>query len=335
MTDFQFKPAKRENVKLLISLAGASGSGKTKTALEIAMGLSPSGRIAVIDTEADRALHYAGEYSFMHAGMSPPFRPSRFEEGVIAAEKSGAEVLIVDSFSHEYAGEGGIMDWADELAEGTPKPGITNPRTDKRDKDWWKDWLKKPVPGPGNWKEPKLAHKEMVNKFLQAHIHLIFCLRAEEKIKIIEPTAENGYKTQIVPLGWMPIAEKRFAYEMTLSFTLDPSDPGKPKYNLPHKVQDQHRPFFPEGRYISREAGAKLAAWAHGEPEFNVEAFLNEATIEMCHAESTAETLSSWWNSAETVAKRKQLASADRAKSAKLIKDVDGTMKTLKELGGE
>lgn len=333
MTEFIFKPAKRENVKLLISLAGASGSGKTKSALELAMGLSPSGKIAMIDTEAGRGLHYAGDYSFMHADMKPPFRPIRFEEGVAAAERSGAEVLIVDSFSHEYSGEGGIMDWADELAEGTPKPGIENPRTDKRDKDWWKDWIKKPVPGPGNWKEPKLAHKEMVNKFLQARIHLIFCLRAEEKIKIVEPTSENGYKTQIIPLGWMPIQEKRFIFEMTLSMTLDPSDPGKPKYNLPHKVQDQHRPFFPEGKFISRDAGERLAAWAHGEPDFDADRFIMHTIGEMQHQETTAETLTAYWNSPDTVAKRKQFAAADRKKSAKLIEDVAARMKEL--IGGE
>lgn len=261
---FEFKPAKRENVGLLISLAGASGSGKTYSALQLASGLSPSGKIAFIDTEARRGLHYASEFNFMHADMKPPFRPERFLEAIRAAEKQGAEVVIIDSMSHEYDGEGGIMDWAAEIEEGTPKPGITNPR-DPKDGDGWKDWAVKPVKTPGNWKEPKMSHKEMMNGLLQCRAHIIFCLRADEKISITQPSKENGYKTQIVPLGWTPIAEKRFIFEMTLSLTLRPDNIGKPDYSLPHKVQDQHRPYLPEGKFITRETGKKLAEWAKGD----------------------------------------------------------------------
>ena len=47
----EFVEAKRENVNLLIGLAGQSGSGKTFSALRLAQGISPSGKIAFIDTE--------------------------------------------------------------------------------------------------------------------------------------------------------------------------------------------------------------------------------------------------------------------------------------------
>ncbi|MGN6063806.1 AAA family ATPase [Brevundimonas diminuta] len=232
---FDFKTAVRENVSLLIALAGASGSGKTYSALRLAKGLAPSGKIAFIDTEARRGLHYADQFDFMHADMRPPFRPSNFIEGIRAAEAAGAEVVIIDSFSHEYDGEGGIMDWADELAE-------------------------KGVKSPGNWKDPKLAHKKMMNALLQCRASLIFCLRADEKIEIVR---ENG-RTQVKPLGWMPICEKRFMFEMTASFTLTPDKPGQPQFNLPHKLQRQHRGMFEEGVPISEDAGRALAEWARG-----------------------------------------------------------------------
>ncbi len=117
---FDFRPAVRENVSLLIALAGASGSGKTYSALRLAKGLAPTGKIAFIDTEARRGLHYADQFEFMHADMRPPFRPENFLAGIRAAEKAGAEVVIIDSFSHEYDGEGGITDWAAEFeAAGT------------------------------------------------------------------------------------------------------------------------------------------------------------------------------------------------------------------------
>lgn len=229
---FQFTQAVRENVSLLIALAGPSGCGKTMSALRLAQGISPDGKIAFIDTEAGRGKHYADRFKFLHADMRPPFRPERFVEGIKAAEEAGAEVVIIDSFSMEYEA---ILEWADHLAE-------------------------QGVKSPGNWKEPKLAHKRMMSALLQCRAQLIFCLRADEKIEIIR----EGGRTQVRPLGWVPICEKRFMYEMTASFTLTADNPGKPNYRLPHKCQEQHRAFFPEGQFIDENAGRALAAWARG-----------------------------------------------------------------------
>jgi len=232
---FTFAPARRESVSLLIALAGASGSGKTYSALRLAKGMSPEGKIAFIDTEARRGLHYADQFRFMHADMRSPFRPARFVEAVRAAEEAGAEVIIIDSFSHEYDGAGGIIEWADDLA--------------------------KTMKSPGNWMEPKKAHKAMMNGFLQVRATLIFCLRADEKIEV---SRGDGGRTQVKPLGWVPICEKRFMYEMTASFTLTPDRPGRPSYALPHKLQEQHRAMFPEGEPIGEASGRALAEWARG-----------------------------------------------------------------------
>jgi hypothetical protein len=229
----EFKPARRENVSLLIALAGASGSGKTMSALRLAQGIAAGGKIAMIDTEARRGLHYADQFDFLHCDMRAPFTPQAFANLVATAEQHAA-VIIIDSFSHEYDGEGGLIDHADKLlAEG--------------------------VKSPGNWKEPKMVHRRLMRELLQCRATLIFCLRADEKIEIVP-----GPKIQVRPLGWTPICEKRFMYEMTASFTLDPSDPGKPKFHLPHKLQEQHRPFFQEGQFINQRAGEQLAAWAKG-----------------------------------------------------------------------
>jgi len=232
---FQFAPARREQVSLLIALAGASGSGKTYSALRLAKGISPDGKIMFIDTEARRGLHYAEQFQFLHADMRPPFAPARFIEGIHAAEAAGAEVVIIDSFSHEHDGIGGLIDWADRLAADGVK-------------------------SPGNWKEPKSAHKKLMNALLQCRATIIFCLRADEKIEILR---ENN-KTVVRPLGWMPICEKRFMFEMTASFTLTPDRPGIPNFNLPHKLQSQHRPFFSDKEPIGESSGRALAEWSRG-----------------------------------------------------------------------
>lgn len=231
-----FAPAKREQTSLLIALAGASGSGKSFSALALGSGLADGGKIAMADTEARRGLHYAEHFQFDHLDLQPPFTPDKFRQALEAAERGGYRVLIFDSFSHEYDGEGGVVDMAaQEEARG--------------------------VKSPGNWAKPKAAHKALMNRLLQARLHLIFALRADEKIKIEEVEDRGRMRRVVIPQGFVPICEKRFMYEMTASFVLYPNAPGVPE---PTKLQEQHRAFFPAGMAITPEMGKALARWAAG-----------------------------------------------------------------------
>lgn len=239
-----FRPAVRENVGLIIGLAGASGSGKTFTAFRLAAGIAGDKPFAVIDTENRRALHYADQFKFEHAELRAPFRPEAYAEAIEAADKAGYPVIIVDSMSHEWAGDGGILDWQDEEFK----------RMGGRDNVKMAAWIK-----------PKAAHKHMVTKLLQVRAHLILCMRAEEKIDMIK--GDDG-KMKIVPKvgpagfkGWLPICEKNLPYELTASFLLTADAPGIPK---PIKLQDQHRDLFPVDKPITEESGRALAKWAAG-----------------------------------------------------------------------
>jgi carbamoylphosphate synthase large subunit len=69
----------------------------------------------VIDTEAGRMLadrsSYADEFEFDYA--SPTSRRSRrrrYAEAIEAADEAGYPVIVVDSASHEHAGDGGLLD---------------------------------------------------------------------------------------------------------------------------------------------------------------------------------------------------------------------------------
>lgn len=265
---YEFRPAVREQTKLLIALAGASGSGKTYSALQLATGLAgPGGKIGFIDTEARRALHYASTFRFEHCDMTSPFRPDRFREAIMAGETAGFDVIVIDSFSHEYAGEGGIVDWAAEMEAAGVK-------------------------SPGNWAAPKQSHKKLISRLLQARSHLIFCLRAEDKVKIEKVDQGGRMKTVVVPVGWQPVCEKSFMYEMTASFVLSPDAPG---VGRPEKLQDQHRHAFPDGAQIGADAGRLLAEWANGgaapsAPRVDPWIAASEA------AEGGKASFTAWWN---------------------------------------
>ncbi len=246
---FTFARATRAQIPLLIGLAGGTGSGKTWTAMELATGMSRGKPFAVIDTENGRAKHYGNEFVFDCVDLGPPFRPERYEAAILAADAAGYPVIVVDSCSHIWAGDGGILDWQEE----------------ELDRMAGQDWQKREACKMAAWIRPKLSHKHFVTRLLQVRAHVILCFRAESKIEIVK---ENG-KWKAVPKaspvgldGWLPICEKNLPFELTCSFLLTADAPGVPK---PIKLPKQHRPFFPLDKPITRAAGEQLARWAAGE----------------------------------------------------------------------
>lgn len=256
-----FTDAVRDDTSLLIAIAGASGSGKTFSALTMATGLAQGEPIYAIDTEAKRMLHYADQFKFKHMDMKPPFTPEAYIEAIQKAERAGAKVIIIDSTSDEYEGVGGLQEMHDEeVARLAKKPY-------DRLEGWEIDKFNAPA-----WKVPKTRHKtRLMSPLRQVRAYIIFCLRAEEKIKFVKVFDErtNREKTAIESAGWVPICEKRFMYEMTMSFTVTPDNPGVPLIEngqaVHGKIQSQHLPFFPAGKRVTEHCGAQLRAWARGE----------------------------------------------------------------------
>lgn len=253
---YTFRPAVRENAGVLVALAGPSGGGKTYSALRLARGLvGPEGVIAFIDTEARRATHYADKFKFLHGDLHPPFRPDAYVEAILAAEQTGAGAVVIDSMSHVWSGTGGVLDWQEEEVEAA----VERAKQLATKKGWeFDEYRAREANKMAAWIKPKMSHKKMMSRLLQCRAHLIFCLRAEEKVKM-EKNERN--QTVIVPIGWQPICEKNFMYEMTASFLLTDDAPGVPK---PIKLQDQHRAFFPTDKPVSEKSGEQLAAWAGG-----------------------------------------------------------------------
>lgn len=246
---FQFKRAIREQVGLIVGLAGGTGSGKSFSALRMAAGISGEKAFAAIDTEAGRIRHYADQFNFDAGDLRPPFTPQAYAEAILAADSAGYPCIVVDSMSHEWSGESGVL----ELHEM------------ELDRMAGDDWKKREAMKMAAWIKPKMAHKKMVQRLLQVRAHLILCFRAEEKVDMVR---DSQGKMQIVPKvtktgldGWVPITEKALPFELTASFLLTNDAPGMPK---PIKLQEQHRAMFPLGEPISEESGRKITAWASG-----------------------------------------------------------------------
>lgn len=273
---FILKPAVREKINLLFAIAGASGSGKTYSALLLAQGIAgDNGKIAVIDTEAGRSLQYApkngekanplnGTFDFLHLDFQPPFTPERYIEAIHSCEKAGASVIVIDSASHEWNGEGGIVEMSDSIA--------IKKATDYQTGEI--NFKKLEAVKMLSWAEPKKQHKKMMAKLTQVRSHIIFCLRAEEKVK---PIKNSKGHTEVVNQGFQPICEKSFMFEMTASLTLEPTKPGKPNYELDKKLNSDMQSIFKNGQLISIEHGQKLKEWAESGCDIETEKQIDKA----------------------------------------------------------
>jgi len=229
---FSWDKATRQQVPALIALWGASGSGKTYTALMLARGLvGQQGTIAVVDTENKRAAWYADEFNgWHHINLAPPFTTVKYTSAFDFCVKNGADVIIVDSASHVWEGEGGVLDQANQST----------------------------VKGVAKWKDPKIAHKKMMNALIRSPKHVIFCLRQKE---LMRTTRDEKGKEQYVFDRFAPIAEKNFIHEMTVAFRMT----GNGFYDKPeaanyYKVPSGLGDVFPIGGRITLDSGKKLAA---------------------------------------------------------------------------
>lgn len=243
-----FRRAVRENIGLIIGLAGPSGGGKTLSALRLAKGLSGGKPVAFIDTESGRGKHYADSFMFDHADLSAPFRPSTYADAIKAADEAKYPVIVVDSCSHEHAGDGGLLDWHEE----------------ELDRMAGQDWKRRDACNMAAWIKPKGDHKRFVTRLLQVRAHIILCFRAEQKVEmkrvdgkleIVPKTIASGFS------DWIPICEKNMLYELTASLLLTPDKPGFPK---PIKLPGAVRPFVNLDAVLDEQVGERLAQWAKG-----------------------------------------------------------------------
>jgi hypothetical protein len=198
---FVVSSAVKKALKIRMSIAGPSGSGKTLGALRVAFGLCGDWKkIVVIDTNVDDALVYAGDKSlgignFGHIPFPNPYTPKRFIEAINAAINYGAEVVVIDSASDEWAGIGGMLEMHDQVR------GFNS---------------------AANWAKVNPEHQEFIKSMVeQKRAHIIATFRQKSKIAIDE-TEENGNKKSTVRrLGIESIARPGTEYDFLLAVELD------------------------------------------------------------------------------------------------------------------
>jgi hypothetical protein len=178
------RPATRPKMHGRMLLAGPSGSGKTWTALSVASVLAaaePDGQILLVDTERESALTYADSFQFAHLPWRPPYDPTELVD--VLGSVTGYAVIVVDSLTHFWRGEGGTL----EIADGKI----------------------------GGWKNARPVQERLVQAILGVPAHVILCVRSKQGYLV-----EHG-GTKVTKVGMEPIQDDTLMYEVNVAAELD------------------------------------------------------------------------------------------------------------------
>lgn len=299
MSVLNIRPVESGQSKAVIGIAGQSGDGKTYTALLMARGMvNKASEIGFLDTENKRGSLYADvlDGKFMIGDLYPPFTPTRYAEAIKQFQEAGVKVLIIDSVTHEWEGEGGCDDIANlPLQQGKKM---------------------------ANWIGAKREHKKFMNVLLQSNMDIICCIRAREKTDFKNPM-------QPVSLGLQPICEKNFMFELTASIMM--GNEGKNQKHL--KVPSFLKDAFGSGQgYLGIETGKKIREWLDkGEKQDpEIERIKSEALL-VC--EQGVESLTKLWESLTKEQKVKLKSHfalcGESAKSYDEMKNLDSEESTI------
>lgn len=223
----KLQKAQRNQVKLRLGLSGASGFGKTYSALLLAYGITNDwNKIAIIDTENNSATLYSHLGDFNVLSLNEPYSPERYIKAIEVCEKEEIEVIIIDSITHEWSGKGGCLELHEQLGGR------------------FQDWAKI---------TPR--HQAFIDKILNSNCHIITTVRRKTDYSLDK---DGNGKTKVMKLGTKEITREGFEYELTVNFELINDN------HLVTASKDRTGLFSGKPEFIiSSYTGKKLIEWCN------------------------------------------------------------------------
>jgi hypothetical protein len=201
----EIKKAQRSRRPLRIAVTGPTGGGKSFTALRLAHAVAQGGKVGVIDTENSSSSVYANapnpdggvfDFDVIDLSLEPGrYSPTNYVNAINAFEKAGYPVLIIDSISHAWSGEGGVLYIVDRAAEKSSSKNTFDA-----------------------WRKGTPEQQRFIDRLLNFNGHLIVTMRSKTEYVIEEN--ERGKK---VPrkVGLSPVQSDGVEYEFDIGFELD------------------------------------------------------------------------------------------------------------------
>lgn len=202
-----FKKATKEQAKLRCAIFGASGSGKTYSALRIAKGLG--NKIALIDSERASACKYSDRFNFDVAELESKNIES-YVSYIKSAGQAKYDILIIDSLSHAWTE---LLQEVDSIAKAK-----------FRGNTW------------SAWSEGTPKQRQLVDAILSFPGHIIATMRCKTEWTL-ETTSKGSTKPIRVALA--PEQGKGIEYEFDLLLELSPEHIGNVIKDRTGKFQDK------------------------------------------------------------------------------------------------
>lgn len=198
-TNNPFKKAVKHEAKLRLAITGPSGSGKTYTALAIATNLATP--VALIDTEHGSAAKYGDQFEFDTIDLDPPYHPDRFVELIKVAAEAGYKTVVIDSMTHAWNGEGGMLDIVNAIAK---RSNAGNSFT--------------------AWKDGTPIQNKFINSILTSPIHVIATMRSKQE-SVLEKDERTG-KMAPRKVGMAAVQRDGMEYEFDIVLDMNLENEG-------------------------------------------------------------------------------------------------------------
>jgi hypothetical protein len=220
----EIRKAERKKAKLRLGIAAPSGAGKTYSALLMAFGLG--GKIGMIDTEHGSGDLYAhlGDYDII--SIESPYTIQKYLQAIKAFESAGYSTIIIDSLSHAWAGDGGLLDKQGKMADRGANSFAA-------------------------WRTITPEHNSLVDAMLRSPCHIIATMRAKQDY-IIELN-DKGKQTP-KKVGLAPVQREGMEYEFTVMLDVDMG-------HIATASKDRTGLFDGQFFKISAETGKALMNW--------------------------------------------------------------------------
>jgi len=280
----EIRKAERKKAKLRLGISAPSGAGKTYSALLMAFGMG--GKVGLIDTEHGSGDLYAhlGEYDII--SIEAPYTVSKYREAVKAFEAAGYTTIIIDSLSHAWAGDGGLLDKQGKMADrGTNSFAA--------------------------WRTITPEHNALVDSMLQSPCHIIATMRSKQ-----EYVLEMNDKGKQTPkkVGLAPVQREGMEYEFTVMLDVDMN-------HIASASKDRTSLFDGQMFKIEQKTGETLLKWL----DSGVTPALSDSTKadflltinEAENEESLKSAYLSAYKAAKAIGDQKALDSFTKAKDAR------------------
>lgn len=248
------RKAERKKAKLRLGMAAPAGGGKTYGALEIAFGIG--GKIGMIDTEHGSGDLYAhlGEYDIIN--IEAPYTVAKYLDAIKEFETAGYKTIIIDSLSHAWAGDGGLLDKQGKI-------------TDKTGNSY------------AAWRTVTPDHNSLVEAMLASPCHIIATMRSKQEY--VQEKNDQG-KTIVRKLGLAPVQREGMEFEFTVVMDI----------STDHMASvSKDRTGLYDGKYfkLSRKTGQELAEWLELgiEPPKDIKTLAKEYVRQIELSETTGE----------------------------------------------